>query len=142
MNKFSDTEIAYTAGIIDGEGCIFAYRPNPKTHSRNITIGVTVGITDMIIPCWLKAKYGGGLSEQAYSNKKWKSYATWGLTGPKCMTLLELLIPYLKIKKHQAYLAIECQLLQKTQGGSIKYKEGGPKKQEGYTQHKHFIFKH
>lgn len=91
------TEAAYIAGILDGEGCIYANRKQ---------LAVTWGMCD-------KAPLNliGKLTESnvtAVKRLTTTGRQVWQLhvTDSKAIHLLEQLMPYLLIKKEQAKLAL------------------------------------
>ena len=107
--------LAYTAGIFDGEGCIGIYRHKDKRLRKgfNYFLCVSIWSTNQWLIQWLKMNYGGctllrpKFSEEAYTSKKpiWK----WQLTARKAREFLELILPYLYLKRPEAELAISFQ---------------------------------
>lgn len=99
-------DLAYTAGIIDGEGCIGLH----KRGSRNgVYLSVSVGITDEWMCQWLKFAYGGGVYIYYSKNPKWKNHWEWSVAGKRALDFLKLIYPYLRLKKPQAEIAIKFQ---------------------------------
>jgi len=106
-------QLAYTAGIIDGEGCIKVYKVNAKIchrlHNR-YTLNVQVGMTDKKLVYWLKQKFGGYFYIHRFIKKHhptWKLQYRWMLQNQHCQKFLEDMIPYLKIKKNHAKAALK-----------------------------------
>lgn len=115
----TETDLAYAAGIVDGEGSIFGHTPN--SGGGNVSIRVSVSMTDFVVPEWLHKKFGGSLSYGRYDkNPKYKPYASWTVASRQAETFLDLAIPHLRAKKEQALVALEIMLLQKNRGGSRK----------------------
>lgn len=108
MNQLSDTELAYIAGIIDGEGCITI------NHARNWQclsgytnmLQIKVAMTTYQVPYWLLDKCGGSLREQP---SKHKLIYVWTISSKQVADLLRQLLPYLKNTKAQAEIAIKFQ---------------------------------
>lgn len=100
------TDLAYVAGIIDGEGCIGIYK-----HKHRYYLQVAVHMTNEWLVNWLSFAFKGSISTYGYYRKRencQKEWA-WNLTGKKALVFLELVYPYLKLKKPQAEIAIQFQ---------------------------------
>jgi hypothetical protein len=96
---------AYTAGLIDGEGCLGLY-----TRGRIKSPTVTVSMTDLDIIRWLKANFGGSFSKYTRegNGKNQSDQYRWSLnTKAQIHAFLELLYPYLKVKKLQADILLD-----------------------------------
>lgn len=106
----NDTDLAYAAGIIDGEGTIlithYKERPNRQAGYRVV---VEVGMCDSAVPMWLYAKFGGRLKDYERPNIKHRRVYRWNNADSKAVEFLRLILPYLKTKKAQAEIAIEYQ---------------------------------
>ena len=99
------TDLAYAAGIIDGEGSIGIYRqPTYLTW-------ITVRNTNEWICQWLRFAFGGYVYTHTYKppHLKWKDSWQWRITGSDAADFLRLILPYLRLKKPQAELAIAFQ---------------------------------
>jgi hypothetical protein len=105
MNKY---ELAYLAGIIDGEGC-FTIEINPPTSYRKGTLytcRLTITNTDVRLLKWLTEKVGGTIftrkliqgRKQCYS---WRCYATI------LDYIIPKIIPYLICKKDEAEVILK-----------------------------------
>lgn len=71
--KWTDTQIAYLAGIIDGEGCFCIQRPGGKTH----TLRLFVMNTFKPLIDYLYKTYGG----YQYSRKKKNPHGKFVMNG-------------------------------------------------------------
>ena len=91
-------ELAYIAGLLDGEGCI---QINGDKYSMNINIRNTVKAPLEFVEGIL----GGSI--HSYLPKRGYICYTWRLCGAKAAIVLGFLLPYLIIKKERAILAIE-----------------------------------
>lgn len=106
-------QIAYLAGIIDGEGTLFIGNYGTKDKIRGTgffqTI-IAVTTTDKCLTDWLYNNFGGWKSEytpkQRAQNCKGPVHS-WKCTGDRLTHLCELMIPYLIIKKDQALILLE-----------------------------------
>ena len=116
--------LAYTAGIVDGEGSISLTTGKRKTFKKGyaIYLKVTVANTNEWLINWLKMQFGGYISCRSnMSNPKWKVAWAWEIQQASALSFLELILPYLNLKKPQAELAIKFQ--------RAKYR-GGPARSE------------
>jgi len=102
------TDIAYIAGIIDGEGsvCLHLTRVG-KYFSYRIVLAV--GSTDEWLPQWLKFTFGGSISFSPREASNQKPYWCWMVTANKALEVLKLVHPYLRLKRPQAEIAIKFQ---------------------------------
>ena len=94
------SDMAYCAGLFDGEGCVAAYRLNydPPRWSVRVTIS-------MVNPKALRKiqnLFGGSLS---YSNPK--NCWSWYPGARASTTFLRAVLPYLTVKKDEAILALQ-----------------------------------
>ncbi len=100
------TDLAYTAGIVDGEGSIGIARHKSKSCKRGYTLELCVQVTssDEWLCTWLKFAFGSSLSHSVNNagNPMWH----WILGARKASEFLKLILPYLKLKRPQAELAI------------------------------------
>ncbi len=97
-------DLAYTAGIVDGEGCIGLY----LSSNKSFRVHVTVTNTNEWLIQWLKFAYGGNVcSAPVPVNCKlaWR----WNIVSNQATNFLETIMPFLKLKRQQAELAIEFQ---------------------------------
>ena len=94
--------LAYIAGIIDGEGCIMI-------HSN--LVRVAVKNTNEWLIKFLKMNFGGCLVYQKHSwgNPRSKPIWSWQVDTKKACEFLQLILPYLQIKRPQAELVLSFQ---------------------------------
>ena len=111
-----ETDKAYLAGLLDGEGCIriaSAYHTNVKkrvsplallsTQKRNYWMQVLLGNSDVNVLKDIQEQWGGNLSLRS-STRRGKPFGNITWNKQKAVELLRHLKPYLRIK------AIECQV--------------------------------
>lgn len=106
----SDTDLAYLAGIIDGEGTITigrAPRNNTKHRVPYHIPHVKVCNTNKELIDWIHAKFGGRMNNTRQANAKWSTlyYIRWNCG--KARDLLEAILPYLRVKKLQGTIVLE-----------------------------------
>jgi len=121
-SNMTETQKAYLAGLIDGEGSIGIY--NPKTPSKSI-IGernlfypvIKIGMTDGFETIYeLRQCYGGTLYTRKYNGLKNRDCLMLTIRSSGILKLVDDLLPYLRIKKRQALILKEY-----IQGGEGKY---------------------
>ena len=102
------TVLAYAAGFLDGEGCI-EIRPRDQSSRKKGQFYLRITIAGIHEPTirWIKDTFGGHVNYRPSQNKKWKPVWAWVASSHEAKIFLEQLLPYIKIKKPQALLAIE-----------------------------------
>ena len=101
----------YIAGIIDGEGCIYMRKTIEKNQKNfHYTIALTVNNTNYDVIKFLKEKCKGGYIQIHKSvNPCHKTQWKWEIKNQMASNLLEMIYPFLIIKKKQANLVIKFQ---------------------------------
>jgi hypothetical protein len=107
----TETDYAYLAGIIDGEGTITFSRITTRRNGHvyhNYSPHLSISNTDLGMIKSLKRRFGGGLVRVAPpSNKLWKRGSILYFRREEMLTLLPKVIPYLTSKKRKAELLLE-----------------------------------
>ena len=100
------TDLAYVAGIIDGEGCIGIYKTKYRYY-----LTVAVHMTDEWMVTWLASLFSGSKNTYTHYRKRsnCKPEWAWQIQGKRALVFLELILPYLKLKRPQAEIAINFQ---------------------------------
>lgn len=104
-------ELAWAAGVIDGEGCICVYgRPGRvnKKGVRALALVVSVVNTDPRMPLKMHEIFGGNVNTavEHRGNPRRRPVAQWLITGKPAGEVLLVVRPYLVIKAEQADVAI------------------------------------
>src|SRR3990167_4063990 len=113
--KHTKVDLAYAAGVIDGEGHIIIYKDdrtkNPKYRTKNPTYILIVGCTntehEMID--FLADRWGASRQTRGRQRENWKRTYEWTIQSDMALNFLKEIYPYLIIKKWKAKLAIEFQ---------------------------------
>jgi len=94
-----DKKLAYIAGFIDGEGCIY---------SNGGYLGVIVSNTVRAPLEFIEGEFGGSISIHIYAppNKR-KPIYNWKIFGRSAAIVLQFLLPYLIVKKEHALLGMQ-----------------------------------
>ena len=113
------TDLAYIAGLFDGEGNIgivkrrhLAGRTVPTYH-----LVARVGMVDEIIPRWLQMAFGGYIHHRKRLDPKHRDVYTWSVGYNTATDFLKTILPFLKLKRPQAELAIKFQSERGHSGG-------------------------
>jgi len=94
--------LAYTAGILDGEGYLGCWIEHNAYRER-----ITVHMKYDKVPNWLLSHWGGYLCL-----RKDKSF-TWNLSGEKMRKMLIEVLPYMVEKRRQCQILLEFGELKK-----------------------------
>jgi transposase len=114
--KLSPTQLAYIAGLIDGEGCIFI---NHRSKSRRFDLHVSIDNTDPRMSDWLRKtiQYGFRIQMKAKAESHWNDGFKFTASGRYAADLIAKTLPYLVIKRDQAAVALEFQRRKSLQRG-------------------------
>lgn len=108
-------EAAYFAGLFDGEGSVGIAKHKSRTSRRGHCheLIIQVSSSDKNITVDLKETFGGSVcSFKAPKNlPMWR----WTISTKKALAFLEIISPYLRIKKEQAKIATAFQSKKKHQ---------------------------
>jgi hypothetical protein len=99
-----ETDKAYLAGIIDGEGTIHA----TINDSGAMTSWIAVYNTDKDLMDWIEETFiVGGVYQVKRRQKHWKTSYVWKCNGRAGASVLKAVLPYLRVKKAKAEKYIE-----------------------------------
>jgi len=107
--------LAYTAGLIDGEGNIGVQGIKPAGHHKrpNHYLVVRISMCDLPIIEWLHDTFGGFVTTRtnhpSRQNNNRRPQWAWAIYSSDAQIFLEQVLPYLQVKRRQAELAIEFQ---------------------------------
>lgn len=118
-------DYAYLAGMIDADGCIRINRvtKTPKGCSRPATYysaEVSIAGTRRQPHDFASQVFGGSVRSYQPKNPAHRLLYSWKVNGPKASSALASLLPYLRVKRMQALLAIELQSVVVEQFSEIK----------------------
>jgi len=104
ITKLSETDKAYIAGLIDGEGAIYSARNREKTWYPTISISMT---SEGVLR-WLTQKTGGEKIQTTVrkNDGRYKSILktiySYRVTGKTAKLLCSTILPYLRVKANHA----------------------------------------
>lgn len=121
MSKISE-DLAYAAGLIDGEGSICLV---PK--SRTYFLRVQIANTNIDVLRWVQQKFGGNVHTiwNGQSKQNWKTGWMWQMGWTRAAEFIRLIRPWLKIKADQADVALEWQKIRPGVGGGSDVARAG-----------------
>ena len=103
----NDTDVAYIAGLFDGEGCVsykqyMRKRPHNKKPYPTWQIRLEIAMTDKSILIWVNEMLGvGTVGEKRYKTrytKGWKKQWRWRCSHRDAFKVCCLLFPYAHVK--------------------------------------------
>lgn len=113
-------ELAYLAGIVDGEGSI-SVKSESKKRPYVVYLSVTNTNYDMIKI--FEGHFGGKVRKRNWSNnqknakKNWKPCYEWCISKLQAVRAVEKLLPYIRIKNKQAILLLRLAKLRSKYNG-------------------------
>lgn len=110
--EYTDTQAAYMAGIMDGEGTFYIgnYSGNRKNGDKHFQTLIAVASTDKSLIDWLFEIFGGGIRKytpKQMSKNARKEVYRWCATSNRMLHICQIILPYLVIKKRQSEIMIE-----------------------------------
>lgn len=105
-------DLAWAAGIIDGEGSIFVMTQKRKDRERdtNYILRVSVQSTDPYMTKELQSLWPAAeFSVQRDKREECSNTLKWQVNGKKATKFLKEILPFMRVKHKQAKLAIEFQ---------------------------------
>lgn len=103
------TDLAYFAGLFDGEGCVVVH-VNKSTNERRSPqhqLLCQVTMADSPVIQSLKDAFDGNVSIRRAKNPLHKTLYQWSVTANKAKVFLEAVQPFLRVKKYEAWLGLE-----------------------------------
>lgn len=89
--------LAYVAGLIDGEGCLGFTK-----SGKCVTPRITITNTDKDVLNDLKESFGGHIVFRASSKSNWKPCGHWVIQNKIAIDFLDKIFRFLRIKRNQA----------------------------------------
>jgi hypothetical protein len=102
--SLTERELAYIAGIVDGEGTVHISGSSGKKTCYPI---VGIGMTHQGVIEWLADKWKVTIATLPRRNPRWLPQFVVRLSGKRAQLLCRLILPFLIVKRRQAELVIE-----------------------------------
>lgn len=120
---------AYAAGLLDGEGYIgVSYSKDSGTYSLRVKLVQA----DNDIPTFLKAHYMGNIAIEIRKDRN-RIFHRWSVGADQAAMALLLMLPYLRLKKRQALLALDFQQKLVKLGAFSRHAEKNSPEQKQYS---------
>jgi hypothetical protein len=106
------SEVAYCAGVLDGEGTIAITRNRPRgptQHSPSFGLIVSVSNTNNALILFLCSLWGGTVIVSSKPKGNRRAAYRWLISGRKAVPFLKAVLPFLIIKRAEAELGIKFQ---------------------------------
>lgn len=103
------TQLAYIAGIIDGEGCITIIKHKTRCKSPHYQVHVVMCMCDPRILEFLNKNFGGSFRPKRKKTLRWRKAFQWSLVANQAIAFLRIIRPWLVLKAEEADIAIELQ---------------------------------
>ena len=122
LSRVTPVDLAYAAGIIDGEGCLTIVKQSYKRagYPDNYWVRAEVGTVDDRICPWLYETFGGALNRKTVV---WKGVPRltyrWSVSHAQLSDFLVAVRPYLKLKGDIANALLECYATRTVPGKNI-----------------------
>ena len=101
------TDLAYLAGVIDGEGTITLTKNSKSDMFRRIE--VSVSNTDKGLIDWLQTEFGGSIRTRALQKSRYKIAYEWRIKGAnQALDLLKRVTPYLRVRSKKCRAEFIC----------------------------------
>ena len=143
MNELTETEKAYLAGFIDGEGCIHICSSNNKRSpipAYRLMVAISQADREYLERWRLKLGAGNVHKSGPGSIPGNKQVYNWQIYGREAEMLLRLVLPYLDIKREQAEVALKFRATVDKQGGGGRVTPSSIIRQrEAYAQQLHAL---
>ena len=107
-------KIIYLAGIVDGEGWIGFnknLRKGQKESKLRYWFSLVIVNTNKDLMDWIQSNFGGSVHKRKAHSENWKQAYDWRIVCTQAINLIELIKPYLIIKKNQAEIAVSYKRL-------------------------------
>ena len=112
-------DLAYLAGIVDGEGYIGIKKspPGKRRKTPGYHARIQVRMTDEAAIAFLAATLGGNYYKERPNTKGGKPLYCWQASNAKAEMILRALMPHLRVKRRCAENVLACRQLQSTSQG-------------------------
>ncbi len=103
-------ELAYIAGFFDGEGCIYVVKMFKNAFEKgnpgySLKLEIPQRSDNSGILYYIQSKFGGNIHHKKPTFNS-NAHSRWSIHGDQAIVVLVQLLPYLKLKKLQAEVAI------------------------------------
>ena len=107
---WTETQLAYMAGIVDGEGSIVVVPTTSVSKGKKyprFSIRIHAYNNDLGLMLWLKSTFCGSWSPVKRRRTKWTQSYQWYVSHTAAAVIAQAILPYLVIKRRQAEILIQ-----------------------------------
>ena len=112
VSPIKPLDLAYIAGLFDGEGHISIVKMPPslkwRTKSSHYRLDIGITNTNQDIIYWVNGIFNGRICKRTRS-EKWHTCWEWRRSNNGAQEFLEVILPFLKIKRSQAEIVLRFQ---------------------------------
>ena len=128
MRKLTDTEAAYIAGLLDGEGCFGIDAQKVKLKSGRVRLCFTAIISILMThkPTieFMSRIFEGNICTYIRKNENWSpAFSVYLRRQVEVKSLLTQILPYIKTKTEQARLLLQLLELKRKSGERAQIEE-------------------
>ena len=125
--------VAYYAGLVDGEGHVGLLRVKNKDYKREgYQLRVAISMNEPEVLEELKEEYGGTLIRRQPKGKR--AHYMWSITANGAMEFLEAIRPYSRIKAEQIKICVDFQKTRAARTANRKTDKEWKRENEQYTK--------
>lgn len=105
----TDTDIAWAAGFLDGEGCFTLTKQSGKTHESQRALHISASQVRLEPLVKLEELFGGKVKKHSRKTMKGTTIYVWllGQNARKVEVFLPQVIPYMVVKKREAEILLD-----------------------------------
>lgn len=113
LSSYNNEDLAYLAGLVDGEGHISLHKHKSPACKRGYSYRVVLCITNSqtSLLTYLQNKFGGRIDKQGKSAFSGRQIYSLRFNVELMKELLPKLLPYLVLKKPEAQIILESMVL-------------------------------
>ncbi len=104
-SQVTQTDVAYLAGLIDGEGSIYIYRRKAPKGKFGYILNLAIGMCDSEVIHWIQDTFGGHVQDNIRTAGR--NQFRWTVSSEAVAKILRMVSPFLRVKKRQAALAFK-----------------------------------
>ncbi len=121
LDNVSDTDAAYLAGLIDGDGCVKICKRTRGFNHPQYDLQVDISNDALSVLSEFKSLFNlGNVSSYEGGTFRKTMRHRWILCGQEATLLLERILPYLRIKQSEAELGIAFQSIRPGRGSKSR----------------------
>ncbi len=111
VTRLTKVQIAWLAGLIDGEGCISIVKGKPKGENKSTIyyLSLAMNMIDKPTIKLVQKLTGGSVCKRVVRGPNKRTFYSWTLTCQRALELLRIIKPYSITKATQVRLGIEFQ---------------------------------